>query len=164
MLDVGTGVAALAVAYAEQFPNLTVVGLDVLPRVLALAARTVAASPVADRVELREQDVATLTEVEAYDLGWLPAPFLPEPALRAGVGRVVASLRQGGWLMVGHGKLNGEPTDAAVTRFKTVAFGGTALDDSQAHQLLREAGLEAVVTVPTPPGAPALTIGRRPTL
>ena len=62
MLDVGTGVAAMAVAYAELFPELTVVGLDVLPRVLALAATTVAASQVADRVVLREQDVATLDE------------------------------------------------------------------------------------------------------
>ena len=42
-LDVGTGVAALAVAYAELFPRLTVVGIDVLPRVLALAGQTVAA-------------------------------------------------------------------------------------------------------------------------
>ena len=53
MLDVGTGVAALAVAYAELFPRLTVVGIDVLPRVLALAAQTVAASSVGDRVVLR---------------------------------------------------------------------------------------------------------------
>ena len=28
MLDVGTGVAAMAVAYAELFPQLTVVGID----------------------------------------------------------------------------------------------------------------------------------------
>src|SRR6476620_9165419 len=53
MLDVGTGVAAMAVAYAELFPRLTVVGIDVLPRVLRLAQRTVAASSVNDRVVLR---------------------------------------------------------------------------------------------------------------
>jgi 1-aminocyclopropane-1-carboxylate deaminase/D-cysteine desulfhydrase-like pyridoxal-dependent ACC family enzyme len=33
MLDVGTGVAAMAVAYAELFPRLTVVAIDVMPRV-----------------------------------------------------------------------------------------------------------------------------------
>lgn len=162
MLDVGTGVAALAVAFAERWPQLTVVGLDVLPRVLALAAGTVAASAVGDRVVLREQDVASLAEVDTYDLGWLPAPFLPEPALRTGASRVAQALVPGGWLMVGHGRLTGDPLDAALTRFKTVAYGGTALDDGQAQQLLVDAGLEHVATLPTPPSAPAITVGRRP--
>lgn len=162
MLDVGTGVAAMAVAYAELWPHLTVVGLDVLPRALALAAQTVSASTVADRVDLREQDVTTFTEVDAYDLGWLPAPFFPEPVLRAGVARVAAALRPGGWLVIGHGKLNEDPAEAAVSRFKTVAFGGTALDNDQAQNLLRHVGLETVATLPTPHGAPGMTVGRRP--
>ena len=74
MLDVGTGVGALAVAYAEVFSELTVVGIDVLPRVLALAGATVAASSVAGRVVLREQDVGALDEPDTYSLAWLPAP------------------------------------------------------------------------------------------
>lgn len=161
MLDVGTGVAALAVAWAEAFPRLTVVGLDVLPRVLALAAETVAASAVADRVILREQDVSTLDEEAVYALAWLPAPFLSEAALKEGVVRVARSLVPGGWLMVGHGKFGGEPTDIAVTRFKTVVFGGTALDDEQVQGLLSNAELTEVFTMPTPPGVPALTYGRK---
>jgi hypothetical protein len=100
MLDVGTGVAALAVAYAELFPRLTVVGIDVLPRVLALAAQTVSASSVADRVILREQDVSSLDEPETYAFAWVPAPFLPASGLAAGVERVVDALRPGGWLML----------------------------------------------------------------
>jgi len=66
MLDVGTGVAAMAVAYAELFPQLTVVGIDVMPRVLALAEQTVAASSVSDRIILRQQDVISLDEPETY--------------------------------------------------------------------------------------------------
>lgn len=161
MLDVGTGVAAMAVVYAELFPELTVVGLDVLPRVLALGASTVAASRVTDRVVLREQDVATLDEEAIYALAWLPAPFLPEAALRAGTPRVVRAMAPGGWLMLGHGKFADAPVDNAVTRFKTVAYGGTALDDEQAQRLLRDAGLQDVTTAPTPPGAPAITVGRK---
>ena len=68
-----------------MFPALTVVGIDVLPRVLALARDTVAASPAADRVVLREQDVGALDEPDTYALAWLPAPFVPEAPLRAGV-------------------------------------------------------------------------------
>lgn len=162
LLDVGTGVAALAVAWAQEFPQLTVVGLDVSARVLAMAAETVAASAVQARVVLREQDVSTLDEEDVYALAWLPAPFLPERALKEGAVRVARALVAGGWLIVGHGKFGGEPLDDMVSRFKTVVYGGTALDDEEARGLLTGAGLTDVFTLPTPPGAPALTYGRKP--
>ena len=162
MLDVGTGVAALAASYAELFPELTVVGIDVLPRVLALAEDLLRTSPVADRVVLREQDVSELSDESTFALAWLPAPFVPEAALHSGVPRIVRSLIPGGWLIVGHGTFAGDPLDDAVTRFKTVSYGGTPLDDEQAQSWLTGAGLVDVTTVPTPPGAPAITVGRRP--
>jgi hypothetical protein len=162
MLDVGTGVAGLAVSFAEQFPALTVVGIDVFPRVLGLAAQTVAASTVDDRVILRQQDVSTLQEPETYVFAWMPAPFLPEHALRDGVLRVVDALVPGGWLILAHGKYAGDPEEDAVSRFKTIAYGGTALDDDQAEELLRDAQLGDVETVPTRQGSPAFTLGRKP--
>ena len=162
MLDVGTGVAAMAVAYAQVLPAVTVVGIDVLPRVLALAARTVAASGVAGRVELREQDVSELNDDAVYALAWLPAPFLPEPALREGAARVVRALVPGGWVMLGHGKYGHDASDDAINRFKTIAFGGTALDEPAAQQLLKAAGIPHPFTVPTPPGSPAITVGQTP--
>ncbi len=51
----------------------------------------------------------------------------------------------------------------AVGRFKTIAYGGTALDDGEAEQLLKSAGLVDVRVVPTPPGSPAITVGRKHT-
>ena len=162
MLDVGTGVAAMAVAYAELFPRLTVVGIDVMPRVLRLAQQTVAASSVNDRIVLREQDVSSLDEPDTYDFAWLPAPFIPVSALGAGVLRVVEALRPGGWLMLGHGKYGESEVSDAVGRFKTVAYGGTALNDGDADQMLRSAGLVDVRMVPTPLGKPARTVGRKP--
>jgi hypothetical protein len=164
MLDVGTGVAAMAVAYAELFPKLTVVGIDVMPRVLAMAERTVAESSVSDRVILREQDVSSLDDPETYALAWVPAPFIPEAALVPGVPRVAVALLPGGWLMLGHGKYGGSAVNDAIGRFKTVTYGGTALNDEQAAEMLRSAGLLEVRTVPTPEGAPAITVGRKPTL
>ena len=161
MLDVGTGVAAMAVAYAELFPRLTVVGIDVMPRVLAMAEQTVAASSVSDRIILRQQDVASLDEPETYAFAWLPAPFIPESALGAGVLRVVESLLPGGWLMLGHGKYGGPALSDAIGRFKTIAYGGAALTDGQAEDMLRSAGLVEVRTVPTPESAPAITVGRK---
>ncbi len=164
MLDVGVGVAAQAIAFAEVFPELTVVGIDVLPRVLELAAAGRAASAVADRVVLREQDVSTLTDDARYDLAFVPAPFLPTAAVSAGVPSVVRALKPGGWICIGHGRFHGSPLEDSLTRLKTSAYGGTVLDDDDddAQALCTGAGLVDVRTVPTPPGAPAVTVGRRP--
>lgn len=161
VLDVGTGVGAMAVFWAEQYPHITVVGIDVLSRVLALAAKNVSESTARDRVILREQDVSTLDERETYAFAWMPAPFIPEQALHEGVRRVTDALVPGGWLTLGHGKFAGDPLDNALNRFKTVAHGGTALDNDQAQQLLRQSGLMEIATVPTPPGFPAFTIGQK---
>jgi hypothetical protein len=161
MLDVGVGVAAMAVAYCEAFPRLRVVGLDVFPRALDLARDTIDEAGMAERIELRNQDVATLEDCEAFCLGWLPAPFVPQAAIQAGLPRMVRSLVPGGWLVVGHGKFGGSVA-AALTRFQTVAFGGTALDSDEAQNLLRGVGLDSVATLPTPEGAPGITVGRRP--
>jgi predicted O-methyltransferase YrrM len=162
MLDVGTGVGALATGFAQSFAQLHVVGIDVLDRALDLARQAIAAGGVADRVTVRHQDVADLTDDDGFDLVFLPAPFIPPPALYRGLARVAAALRPGGWLMVGHGKFGGTQVEDAVTRLKTVAFGGTPVDDAAACQLLRGADLTSVRSVPTPAGAPAITVGQRP--
>ena len=88
MLDVGTGVGALAVAFAQVFPQLQVLGIDVLDRALDLARQNIAASDVAARVTVRKQDVADFTDDTGFDLAYLPAPFVPRPALQAGLPRV----------------------------------------------------------------------------
>ena len=164
MLDVGVGVAAMAIAYCQVFPTLRVVGIDLLPRALELAQEAVIAAGLEDRVELRHVDVAALDVVDAFCLAWLPAPFLPAPALMAGIHRVAVALVPGGWVVVGHGKFDEDPAANAITRFQTAAFGGTALDDGEAQRLLVDAGFERVSTLPTPPGSPGVTVGRRPAL
>jgi SAM-dependent methyltransferase len=162
MLDIGTGVGALAAGFAEAFPQLHVLGIDVLDRALDLARQALAASGVAARVTVRRQDVAEFADDAGFDLAFLPAPFIPQPAMHAGLPRVAAVLRPGGWLMVGHGKFGGTPVQDALTRLKTIAYGGTPLDEAAACHLLRDAGLTSVRPVPTPPGAPAITIGQKP--
>jgi len=162
MLDVGTGVGALAVGFARVFSELHVLGIDVLDRALGLARQAIAASDVAARVTVRKQDVAGFADDAGFDLAFLPAPFIPQPALGAGLPRVAAALRPGGWLMVGHGKFGVTPAEDALTRLKTIAFGGTPLDEAQACNLLGNAGLTSVRPIPTPPGASAITIGQKP--
>ena len=162
MLDIGTGVAALAVGFAQAFPQLHVLGIDILDRALDLAREAIAASDVAARVTVRRQDVADVADDTGFDLAFLPAPFIPQPAVHAALPRIAAVLRPGGWLMVGHGKFGGTPVQDALTRLKTIAYGGTPLDAAAACQLLSDAGLTSVRAAPTPPGAPAITIGQKP--
>jgi len=161
MLDVGVGAAAMAVEYCRVFPSLRVVGLDVFPRALELARVTVEQAGMAARVELRHQSVADLDDREVFSLAWLPAPFIPEGAIDAGVPRMAAALAPGGWLVIGHGKSHGDGLSAAVTRLKARVYGGTVLNDDEAQELLRRAGLKMVSSLATPEGAPGLTVGRR---
>jgi hypothetical protein len=162
MLDVGVGVAAMAVAWCQTFSGLHIVGIDVFPRALELASRLVAEADLADRIELRKQNVIDLDDRDSYCFAWLPAPFIPPKTLQGSVPRIMAALVPGGWVGIGHGKFGGDPASDANTRFQTVAFGGTPLDNDQARLLLGRAGFESVVTLPTPQGAPGITVGRRP--
>ncbi len=161
MLDVGVGVGAMAVAYCESFPNLKVVGIDVFPRALELARRLIDQASMANRIEVREQDVAKLEDRETFCLAWLPAPFVPRAAIETGLERMVAALVPGGWLMVGHGKFGEGGLSDGLTRFQTVAFGGTAINGNEAQDLLRRCGLDHLATLPTPAGTPGITVGRR---
>jgi hypothetical protein len=113
-------------------------------------------------VTVRQQDVASFTDDTGFDLAFLPAPFIPQPALHAALPRVAAALHPGGWLIVGHGKFGGTPAQDALTRLKTIAYGGTPLGEQAACHLLRQAGLAPARTIPTPPAAPAITIGQKP--
>jgi hypothetical protein len=162
MLDIGTGVAATAVGFAQVFRQLHVLGIDILDRALDLARQAIAAGDVAAWVTVRRQDVADFADDTGFDLAFLPAPFIPRPAVHSGLPRVAAAPRPGGWLMVGHGKFGETPVEDALTRLKTIAYGGTPLDEAVASQLLRNAGLTSARTLPTPRGAPAFTIGQKP--
>ena len=115
------------------------------------------------RSALRQLDITDLQDPVGFDLAWVPAPFIPEPALRRGLTRVAAVLRPGGWLMLGHGKYGAEPAEDALNRFKTVAYGGTPLTTAEATSLLTDAGLGGtIIHAPTPPGAPAVACARKP--
>jgi hypothetical protein len=64
-------------------------------------------------------------------------------------------------VMVGHGVFEGEDLPVSITRFKTIAYGGTPLDAAEAATLLRSHGFDSVQSLPTPPGAPAICVGTR---
>lgn len=163
ILDVGTGVAALALALAHEFPRTEVVGIDILERVLDLARKELAgAEPdVADRISLRSLDVVDLTEQAAYDLAWLPAPFLAEAALNVALPRLRDALRPGGWIVVGTNPAAPDPLRQAVAGWNAVRNGGNSYDTDRMTRTLTASGLEEARQFPTVPGGPVLVGARR---
>jgi len=160
-LDVGVGVGELAAAFCETLPSSHVVGIDVLPRALDLAQRTIEERGLHGRLELRNQAVQELDDTERFDLAFMPAPFIPEPSFGTGVKRVWGALRRGGWLVVAAGRFDGDPLAVAVTRWKTLRAGGTALAADDARAVLEAAGFVEFHALPVPPGSPSLYAARR---
>jgi SAM-dependent methyltransferase len=161
-LDVGTGVGELGAAFAEARPNSTVVGLDVIGRVVELARAMIRDRNLDDRFEVRHQGVEDLDDTDRYDLAWIPAPFIARAAFDRGLANVHAALSPGGWVVVGAGRLDGDDLSVSVTRWQTQLAGGTPLTADDAHGMLTDTGFANIASIPAPIGAPALYCGQRP--
>lgn len=163
ILDVGTGIAALALALAEAFPRAEVVGIDVMARVLELAREELAAAgtEAADRVGLRHADAVDVTERAHYDLVWLPAPFLAEDALAQALPKLVEALKPGAWIVVGTNAPAADPLRRAVADWQAVRNGGNAYDTDRMTDALVAHGLREERRFPTVPGGPVLVAARR---
>jgi SAM-dependent methyltransferase len=162
-LDVGTGAGWLAIGAAGHWPDARVCGIDIHAPALALAATNVRDAGVADRVELREQDVRTLPDEDAFDLAWLPGPFLPVGVVPAALDACHRAVRPGGWLTFG---MYGGP-DSTLARqladLRTIRSGGHPWDDAETAALLTEHGFEDVHEVVRSWHAPVrLMVGRVP--
>jgi protein-L-isoaspartate O-methyltransferase len=163
ILDIGTGVAAIAITLARAFPRSQVVGIDVLERALNLArAELDDATDVAGRVSLRQLDLADLTEQAGYDLVWLPAPFLSEAALSAGLPRAIDAVRPGGWIIVATNPVPEDPLLLAIGRWTAALNHGSACATDWMTASLTASGLREMRIFPVVRGGPVLLAARRP--
>jgi len=139
-LDVGVGVAALAIAACRMWPQLSVTGIDSWPPALALAREAVAAAGLEERFELHEGTIETLDEADRYDLAWLPTFFIAKPALAPALERMHAAMRPGGWVTLGLYARPGEPLVDALADLRTVRQGGALVKPQDLVELLEGAG------------------------
>ena len=126
------------------------------------AGRTGGTLGLTGRVELRLQDAVTLDEPDAYDVVWLPMPFLPAGTVPAVLRTSCRALRPGGWLLAG--TFTGPPTRLGrlLTDLRTVRSGGHPWQPAELLGVLDEAGLQDVGEVPRAWAAPVrLYAGRR---
>jgi 2-polyprenyl-3-methyl-5-hydroxy-6-metoxy-1,4-benzoquinol methylase len=161
-LDVGVGVASLAISMCRCWPGLQVVGLDTFDVPLGLARQNVERAGLADRIELRQVAVEELHDEESFELAWVPSFFIAAPAMATAVARVRASLRPGGWMLFPIAGLPGNDERArAVFALITELWGGPVLSTSEAESLLKEAGFSTVRVLPGPGSTPPFVVAQR---
>jgi len=160
-LDVGVGVAALAIAMCRAWPMLSVVGIDPFEVPLGLAKTAIAEAKLADRIELRCMGVEALTEEGSFDLAWLPVVFVPAAALPKALARMTASLRHGGWLLAAVVGEAGDERARASWRLINEVWGGACARAEDVERELAGVGLTDVRTIVGPPWAPCLVVGRK---
>jgi SAM-dependent methyltransferase len=161
VIDVGVGVAASACAMAEAFPESRVIGLDVNARALGLARDLVKSKGLQDRIELRLQGVEELRDVEIASMAHMSPPFIPRPAVVAGISALHRALRAGGILILSG--LSNPEGNQAHDHWQAHNTGGTALTIEECAELATAAGFEAPVPMPSrAPSAPIVAMCRRP--
>jgi SAM-dependent methyltransferase len=161
-LDVGVGVATLAIEMVRLWPGLRVVGIDPWTPSLALAREGIQRAGLGDRIELRQQGLQDLTDEGAFDLVWVPSIFIPAAVMRDGLRRAWRALRPGGWLLFATVNPAGEPMAAALARLRTREWGGHPYAPTEAQALLAAAGFSETQVLAAPPGsALRLVAGRR---
>jgi SAM-dependent methyltransferase len=162
-LDVGTGVAALAIAMCQLWPELHVVGIDPWAFVLEVAREQVAAAGLGDRIDLRQTRVEALEDLDRHDLAWVPTFFIPETAIERAIERVHAALRPGGYAILGLYARPEDPVRSALADLRTVRQGGTLCTPRELETRLRTVGFEDVEEVFDPAWRLPLTFvtGRR---
>jgi precorrin-6B methylase 2 len=162
LLDVGVGVAGTATALAQMWPELRIVGIDVWQPALRLARDNVDAAGLADRIELREQGVESVTDKDAYDAVYFAVHFIQERFARPGLARVRDALRSGGWIVTGATPFEQmSPETAALHRLRETQWGSPLWTVAETEQALRDSGFVDVRQAPPQPGPPVVWIAAR---
>lgn len=140
ILDIGTGVAGLAISFCKTFPNSTVVGLDPWEPALSLARTNVANAGLESRITLHGLPIQSFEDKEGFDLIWLPSFFIPESVIDDAIRRAKNFLRPNGFLIVGVIEGGGDPLAEAIDAMITVRSGGSALEPVEVITRLKKAG------------------------
>jgi SAM-dependent methyltransferase len=147
LLDVGVGAAGISIMMCRRHSTLRAVGIDVSRAAVAVAREETTAAGLADRVEIREQSVTAVNDVEAFDLTWVPQPFLPMPVLAEALPRLYAAARpEGGLIMALATNADGGLVGAAAD-VRHLMVGGGTMPTRVAADLLAAAGFTGVKAV-----------------
>ena len=162
ILDVGAGVAGLAIAFCRTYPESTVVGIDPWEPALAIARRNVEAADLGSRVTLVVSAIEDFRDEDGFDLAWLPSFFIPEAVLDNAIRRVHELLRPGGELVVSTSLGEEGSLETAVDQLRILRSGGSVTTVADALARLERAGFTDVREPDLGPDVPLrLGVGTR---
>ena len=139
-LDVGTGVAGIALEAAQTCPNIRVDAIDIWEPALELARKNVAESPYAERISVRNLDVCALDEHRRYSLAWLPTMFLKRPILKAALNRIARASVNNAYLVAGLYTRPKDPFLALMADLRTLRSGGDVVDPLDIRAMMEDRG------------------------
>jgi SAM-dependent methyltransferase len=143
-LDVGSGVGWISLSMAQEWPNVTAVGIDILDAALKLAEQNLEQTGLADRVSFRKQNVVDLKDVDAFDFIFVPAIFIPEVIIEDTFRNLYRALKPGGWLFAAAYRVPDDSKLAALNDLRTTLSGGRAWSAQELGTLARTAGLQSI--------------------
>ncbi|GEM_PF-1646903 len=149
-LDVGTGVAGIALEAARSCPEIKVEGIDIWEPALELARKNIAESGYSDRVSARNLDVCALDEQDRYSLVWLPTMFLKRPIVEAAFDRIVRASVHNAYLVAGIYTQPADPFLALMANLRTLRSGGEITDPLEIKTMMEARGYVEVELSVTP--------------
>jgi SAM-dependent methyltransferase len=158
-LDVGTGVAGIALEAAKSCPSLIIDGIDIWEPALALARSNVENSPYADRISIRHLDVTKLPEEARYTLVWLPTMFMKRSAVEAALDHIAAASLPNAYVIAARYTIPEDPEAAAFVALRTYRSGGEPIAQADMEEILRLRNFVEVESDTSP--LATLTLGRR---
>ena len=151
-LDVGTGAGGIVIAMCRAHEGLHAVGLDISAVAVTAARGQIAEAGLGSRAKIREQSVAAIEDVDAFDLLWVPQLFLPEPVLAQALPRLQRAARPGAGLLMPILTNSHTGVRGAATDLRNLMTGGGTLSPKAAGAMLHAAGFSGVESVDLPVG------------
>ena len=162
ILDVGSGVAGLAIAFCRTYPESTVVGLEPWAPALESARRNVEDAGLGSRITLVASTIHDFRDEAGFDLAWLPSPFIPEAVLDDAIARIHELLRPGGTIVVGTTQGEEGSLETAVDVLRNIRSGGSSISAADSLARLEGAGFTDVRQPDLGPEVPLwLAVGTR---
>lgn len=158
ILDVGTGIGAIATALASTTPQGEVTGIDIAERPLQIARARLATAEgdIAERIRYRRQDVLDLEDHASYDVAWMPLPFLPDGIVDQALLRVTRALRPAGLIVLGVGAHPHDDRLETGNAWLASLSGGGSPTTRDVEKRLVARGYRDIRRFPTVPGGPIL--------
>jgi len=143
-LDIGTGVGWLAIEAAKTWSAMQIIGLDIWEPSLELARTNIVAEGLQDGIGLRRQSITEIDDEAAFDVIWMPSPFLPREVVISALPRIARVLTSAGFLLFGMFPSRPNPLGQALSELLTVRSGGYPWQFDEVRNQLVAAGFREV--------------------